>query len=101
MGRPGLDVLDRHHHDLHLAAHDGDAGLVRTQLLQEALRVRLALHPQPAWVETNAGLKDHPQFVNEDPYGKGWIVKMEMENKEEIKGLLSVKSYQGTLPEEG
>ena len=52
-------------------------------------------------VETNAGLKDHPQSVNEDPYGKGWIVKMEMENKEELKGLLSVKSYQGTLPEEG
>ena len=52
-------------------------------------------------VETNAGLKDHPQFVNEDPYGKGWIVKMEIENKEELKGLLSAKSYQGTLPEEG
>ena len=51
-------------------------------------------------VETNKGLKDHPQFVNEDPYGKGWIVKMEAENKEELKGLLSAKDYQGTLPEE-
>ena len=24
-------------------------------------------------METNVTLKDHPQFVNEDPYGKGWI----------------------------
>jgi len=52
-------------------------------------------------VETNAALKDHPQFVNEDPYGKGWMVKMEIENQEELKGLLSVQSYQGTLTEEG
>jgi len=52
-------------------------------------------------VETNPGLKDHPQFVNEDHYGKGWMVKIEVENKEELKGLLSAKGYQGTLPEEG
>jgi glycine cleavage system H protein len=52
-------------------------------------------------VETNAALKDHPQFVNEDPYGKGWMVKIEIEDREELKGLLSAKSYQGTLPEEG
>lgn len=52
-------------------------------------------------METNAALKDHPQFVNEDPYGKGWMLKMEVEDKEELKGLLSARAYQGTLPEEG
>ncbi len=52
-------------------------------------------------VETNAELKSHPQYVNEDPYGKGWMVKIEIENKEELKELLSAKGYQGTLPEEG
>lgn len=51
-------------------------------------------------VETNATLKDHPQFVNEDPYGKGWVVRMELGDREELKGLLSAKDYQGTLPEE-
>ena len=51
-------------------------------------------------VETNAALKDHPQFVNEDPYGKGWVVRMELGDREELKGLLSAKDYQGTLPEE-
>jgi glycine cleavage system H protein len=50
-------------------------------------------------VETNLTLKDHPQFVNEDPYGKGWIVKMEIQDKEELKGLLSSRVYQDSLPE--
>jgi glycine cleavage system H protein len=51
-------------------------------------------------VETNLTLKDHPEFVNVDPYGKGWIIKMKIHNKEELKGLLSFKAYQGSLPEE-
>jgi glycine cleavage system H protein len=51
-------------------------------------------------VETNVSLKDSPQFINEDPYGKGWIVKMEMKDKGELKGLLSSKAYQQSLPKE-
>jgi len=50
--------------------------------------------------DTNFTLKDHPQFVNEDPYGKGWLVKMEIQDREELKELLSSKAYQGSLPEE-
>jgi len=46
----------------------------------------------------NITLKDHPQFVNEDPYGKGWLVKMEIRDREELKELLSSKAYQGLLP---
>jgi len=48
----------------------------------------------------NFTLKDHPQFVNEDPYGKGWLVKMEIRDRKELKELLSVKDYRGSLPEE-
>jgi len=51
-------------------------------------------------VETNLTLKDHPQFVNQDPYGKGWIVKMEAQDKKELKGLLSARAYQDLLPKE-
>jgi len=51
-------------------------------------------------VETNFALKDHPQFVNEDPYGKGWLVKMEIQDRDELKGLLSEKDYRDSLPEE-
>lgn len=51
-------------------------------------------------VETNLALKDHPEFINTDPYGKGWILKMEIQDKEELQGFLSSKAYQGSLPEE-
>ena len=51
-------------------------------------------------VETNQILKDSPQFVNEDPYGKGWIVKMEIKEEGELKELLSPKGYQDFLLKE-
>jgi glycine cleavage system H protein len=47
--------------------------------------------------EANFALKDHPEFINEDPYGKGWLIKMEIQNRGELKGLLSSKAYQGSL----
>src|SRR4030042_1877464 len=50
--------------------------------------------------DTNLALKDHPQFINEDPYGKGWLVKMEIQDREELKDLMSSKVYQGSLSEE-
>ncbi len=50
-------------------------------------------------LETNLALKDHPEFINVDPYGKGWIIKMETQDKEELRGLLSSQAYQGLLSE--
>jgi glycine cleavage system H protein len=51
-------------------------------------------------IETNLTLKDSPQFINEDAYGKGWIVKMEVRDTGDLKGLLSSKAYQDSLPSE-
>ncbi len=50
--------------------------------------------------EANFALNDHPEFVNGDPYGKGWLVKMEIQDREELRGLLSSKAYQGSIPKE-
>jgi glycine cleavage system H protein len=50
--------------------------------------------------ETNLTLKNHPEFVNVDPYGKGWMIKMDLRDKEELRGFLSSKAYQGGLPKE-
>jgi glycine cleavage system H protein len=44
--------------------------------------------------EINSDLKDSPQFVNEDPFGKGWMVKIKIKNPEEISSLLDSKAYQ-------
>jgi glycine cleavage system H protein len=51
-------------------------------------------------VEANLALKDHPQFINEDPFGKGWIVKIAVRDKNELKEMLSAKDYKKSLPEE-
>jgi glycine cleavage system H protein len=50
--------------------------------------------------ETNVTLKESPQFVNEEPYGRGWILKMELRDKGELKRLLTPQAYQGSLPKE-
>ena len=43
--------------------------------------------------EINEALKDNPEFVNTDPYGKGWMVKVTVSNQESIDELLSADSY--------
>jgi len=51
-------------------------------------------------IEINATLKDSPQFINQDPYGKGWVLRMDLRDKGELKGLLTSEAYQRVLPEE-
>ena len=51
-------------------------------------------------VETNTGLKEHPQFVNEDPYGNGWIAVLDMSDSTEMNDLMSKSEYEKYLKEE-
>ncbi|MBI3811955.1 MAG: glycine cleavage system protein GcvH [Nitrospirae bacterium] len=41
----------------------------------------------------NEELKDKPELVNQDPYGKGWIVKVQLTNPTEVKQLMDAKQY--------
>ncbi len=43
--------------------------------------------------EMNEGLEDNPELINEDPYNKGWIVKMKIQNPDELEELLDSESY--------
>ena len=45
-------------------------------------------------VEVNDKLEDEPELVNEDPYGDGWMIKIELSNKEELEELLDSGQYQ-------
>lgn len=36
---------------------------------------------------------DNPALINEDPYGAGWIVRIEVEDVAELEGLLSAEQY--------
>lgn len=44
-------------------------------------------------LEVNPQLEDKPELVNEDPYGEGWIIKVELENSDDINSLLSAADY--------
>lgn len=44
-------------------------------------------------IEVNADLEGEPEAVNSDPYGKGWMVKVEMSNPAEVDGLLDADAY--------
>lgn len=44
-------------------------------------------------VEINSGINDNASVVNSDPYGEGWIVKIEISNPDELKSLLDANAY--------
>ena len=44
-------------------------------------------------LELNPELEDQPELVNNDPYGKGWIIKIKPANAEDVEGLLSAADY--------
>lgn len=48
-------------------------------------------------VEINANLEDDPDFVNDDPYGKGWIYKIKPDNMADVEKLLSNSEYESGL----
>ena len=44
-------------------------------------------------IEVNQKIEDSPEIINEDPYKNGWIIKMEIENEEELNELLDAGAY--------
>ncbi len=44
-------------------------------------------------VETNGALEANPEAVNEDPYGAGWMVKMELSDPSALEGLMRADAY--------
>lgn len=44
-------------------------------------------------IEVNGSLLNTPDLINKDPYGEGWIIKIQMNNKEEINNLLNASKY--------
>ncbi len=45
-------------------------------------------------IEVNKDLETAPQLVNQDPYGKGWILKIRLSDKAEWDGLMQAVEYQ-------
>lgn len=47
--------------------------------------------------EVNSGINDAASNVNSDPYGAGWLFKMEISNAAELDALLDAEAYKGLL----
>lgn len=43
--------------------------------------------------EFNSAVNDNPASINQDPYGAGWLVKIEISNMSELDSLLSPEDY--------
>ncbi len=48
-------------------------------------------------IELNGEIKDSPELVNSDPYGKGWMLKVEISNSADLADLLDASAYQALI----
>ncbi len=51
-------------------------------------------------IEVNKDLVDQPEIINEDPYGEGWMIKIEMDDPSELDELLTAEEYRRFIEEE-
>ena len=48
-------------------------------------------------LEFNEELEAHPELVNEDPYGKGWMVRIRLSDPSELDSLMDAAAYEASL----
>lgn len=51
-------------------------------------------------VEINDDLPESPEVVNDDPYGDGWLIKVEMSDDGEVSDLMDGEEYEQMIAEE-
>ena len=50
-------------------------------------------------IEVNTALDNDPMVINRDPYGEGWIIKVELSDKSQLDNLLDATSYKSIIGE--
>lgn len=48
-------------------------------------------------LEINPKLEDEPQLVNTDPYGDGWLIKVEIGSPDQLNELMDVSAYKAQI----
>jgi glycine cleavage system H protein len=51
-------------------------------------------------IDANQKLEQNPELINQDPYGKGWIAKLRMEQPAELQALLDASGYEAFITAE-
>lgn len=50
--------------------------------------------------EVNEAVVDSPELINQDPYGRGWMIKVKLSNSAELKELLSASQYENYVQQQ-
>ena len=48
-------------------------------------------------IEVNEEIESNPELVNTDPYGEGWMIKIQIASQEELDGLLNSDDYSNLI----
>ena len=48
-------------------------------------------------IAINPLLEDKPELINEDPYGEGWMIRIQLNNPAQVDGLLSAEAYSALI----
>jgi len=85
-----LPEPDDHHYE-----PDEDIGVVEADAMTRDFRA-----PVPGTiVAINTNLFSHPELINEEPYGRGWLVEMKPDSMDDLEDLMHVDEYEEMLPE--
>ena len=57
-------------------------------------KLRLSFELTETFVAVNEELSATPEMVNDDPYGKAWLLKVEMSDAAELDALMDASAYQ-------
>ena len=77
-----------------------DAGSELTQIESTKATSSVISPVSGTIIEFNEDLADSPEIINEDPYGKGWIAVIEMDDESELDELMDADEYERYLEEE-
>jgi glycine cleavage system H protein len=51
--------------------------------------------------EISADLEDSPELINEDPYGEGWLIRVELDDPEQLDALMTPEEYEDYIADLG
>ena len=66
----------------------------------QAMLLALLFTPAPSHATPNKELEAQPELVNQDPYGKGWLVELDISDTGELDALMSAEKYAEFIREE-
>lgn len=52
-------------------------------------------------IAVNESLRDHPEQINTEPYGSGWILKLKLTNPSELESMMTAAAYQDLVGKGG